>query len=232
MATLDLGVLISGRGSNLQAILDAIARGALDARVRLVVSNRPGAAGLARAEQAGVPTLVLPHQGFPDRPSFDAALAAALRDAGVAWVVLAGFMRLLTPTFLDAFPHRVVNIHPSLLPAFPGVDAQRQAIEHGARITGCTVHLVDAGTDTGPILAQAAVPVLDGDDRDALAERLLAHEHALLVRVLAWIAEGRVEVLPPAGPGGRARVKIAGVVPALGLEGGAGSLPSKPGSAA
>ncbi|AUX48544.1 phosphoribosylglycinamide formyltransferase [Sorangium cellulosum] len=217
MPSLDLGVLISGRGSNLQAILDAIAAGRLDARVRLVLSNQPGVEGLARAERAGVPTLVLPHKGFADRHSFDAAAIDALREAGATWVVLAGFMRLLTSTFLDAFPHRVVNIHPSLLPAFPGVDAQQQALSHGVRITGCTVHLVDAGTDTGPILAQAAVPVLDGDDRDALAARILVQEHALLVRALSWIAEGRLEVTPPAAPGGRSRASIAGVDTALGL---------------
>jgi phosphoribosylglycinamide formyltransferase-1 len=217
MPTLELGVLISGRGSNLQAILDAIEGGRLDARVRVVISNKPGAAGLARAEQAGVPTAVIPHKEHPDRASFDAALVKALRAAGVEWVVLAGFMRLVTPVLLDAFPDRVVNIHPALLPAFPGVDAQQQALDYGVRITGCTVHLVDAGTDTGPILAQAAAPVLDGEDREALAERLIALEHALLVQALAWIAEGRLEVRPPAAPGGRTRARLAGVVPVLGL---------------
>ena len=191
MATLDLGVLISGRGSNLQAILDAIAGGSLDARVRIVISNRAGAPGLLRAERAGVPARVIPHRSYPDREGFDAALVAALREAGAEWVVLAGFMRLLTPVFLEAFPGRIINIHPSLLPAFPGVDAQQQALDYGVRITGCTVHLVDAGTDTGRILAQAAVPVLDGDDRDTLSERILGFEHALLVEVLARIAEGR-----------------------------------------
>jgi phosphoribosylglycinamide formyltransferase-1 len=206
---LDLGVLISGRGSNLGAILDAIAAGRLDARVRLVVSNRADAAGLARAAAAGVPTRVLPHKAFADRPSFEAALVEALRGAGASWVALAGFMRLLGPTFLDAFPHRVVNIHPSLLPAFPGVDAQAQALAYGARITGCTVHLVDAGTDTGPIIAQAAVPVLPGDDHDALAARILAREHELFVRVLGWIAGGKVDVLPADGAG-RARVVVRG----------------------
>ncbi|WP_433931804.1 phosphoribosylglycinamide formyltransferase [Sorangium cellulosum] len=217
MPPLDLGVLISGRGSNLQAILDAIAAGRLDARVRLVLSNRPGVEGLARAERAGIPTRVLPHKDFADRDSFDAAAVAALREAGATWVVLAGFMRLLTTTFLDAFPHRVVNIHPSLLPSFPGVDAQQQALDHGVRITGCTVHLVDAGTDTGPILAQAAVPILEGDDHDTLAARILVQEHALLVRALSWIADGRLEVSPPAAPGARARATIAGVDTALGL---------------
>lgn len=216
MATLDLGVLVSGTGTNLQAILDAIALGRLDARVRVVVSNKPGAGGLARAEAARVPARVLPHVGFPDRPSFDRALVVLLRDAGVSWVVLAGFMRLLTPTFLDAFPRRVLNIHPSLLPAFPGVDAQAQALAYGVRVTGCTVHLVDAGTDTGPILAQAAVPVLPGDTRDALAARVLRREHELLVSVLAWIAEGRLELTEVAG---RARAVFHGVDAAVGVLG-------------
>lgn len=225
MPALDLGVLISGRGSNLQAILDAIAAGSLDARVRLVISNREGAPGLDRARAAGVATRVIPHGDFQDRSSFDAALVAALRGASVSWVVLAGFMRLLTPVLLDAFPHRVVNIHPSLLPAFPGVDAQAQAIAYGARITGCTVHLVDPGMDTGPILAQSAEVIRDDDTPDALAARMLPREHALLVSVLAWIAEGRVEVDPPATLGGRARVRVRGVVPAFGLEPGQGRAP-------
>lgn len=219
MATLDLGVLISGRGSNLQAILDAIADQRLPARVRLVISNQSDVAGLERARRAGVPARVIPHRSYPDRAAFDAALVEALRGAGAAWIVLAGFMRLLTPVFLDAFPGRVINIHPSLLPAFPGVDAQRQALDHGVRITGCTVHLVDAGTDTGPILGQAAVPVLDADDRDALAARILDKEHALLVQVLSWIAEGRLEIgAQTTGAPGRPRARFAGAVPALGLE--------------
>jgi phosphoribosylglycinamide formyltransferase-1 len=205
----NLGVLISGRGSNLGAILSAIGDGTLAARVALVISNKAGAAGLARAEAAGVPTRVVPHGAFPDRASFDAALVEALREAGVDVVVLAGFMRLLTPVLLDAFPDRVVNIHPALLPAFPGVDAQAQALAYGARVTGCTVHLVDAGTDTGPVIAQAAVPVLEGDDRDTLAARILPHEHALLVRALGWIAAGKVEVVRQAA-GGRAVVRVRG----------------------
>jgi phosphoribosylglycinamide formyltransferase 1 len=215
---MDLGVLISGRGSNLGAVLDAIASGSLAARARIVISNKAGAAGLDRARAAGVPTKVIPHGDYPDRPSFDAAVVAALREATVSCVVLAGFMRIVTPVLLDAFPYRVVNIHPSLLPAFPGVDAQAQAIAYGARITGCTVHLVDAGTDTGPILAQAAVPILPGDDRDALAARILTQEHALLVRALGWIAEGRVEI-EPAAPGKRAIVRVRDRGTAFGLSG-------------
>ena len=215
--TMDLGVLISGRGSNLEAILDAVAAGSLDARVRVVISNKAGAGGLSIARAAGVPTAVIPHGEHPDRASFDAALVAALRQAGVACVVLAGFMRIVTPVLLSAFPYRVVNIHPSLLPAFPGVDAQAQALAYGARITGCTVHLVDAGTDTGPVLAQAAVPVLDGDDRDALAARILVREHELLVRALGWLAQGLVEIEPGAA-GKRPIVRVRGAATALGLE--------------
>lgn len=191
---LDLGVLISGRGSNLQAILDATASGKLDARVRLVISNRPGVQGLARAEAAGVPTCVVNHKDFAGRQDFDAAMVDTLRKHDVSWVVLAGFMRIVTPMLLDAFPSRVVNIHPSLLPAFPGVNAQAAALAHGARITGCTVHLVDAGTDTGPILAQAAVPVLHGDTEASLSERILQREHELLVHVLSAIAQDKLVV--------------------------------------
>lgn len=215
--TIDLGVLISGRGSNLEAILDAVAQGSLDARVRVVISNKAGAGGLEIARAAGVPTVVIPHGEHPDRASFDAAVVSALREAGVACVVLAGFMRIVTPVLLDAFPHRVVNIHPSLLPAFPGVDAQAQALAYGARITGCTVHLVDAGTDTGPVLAQAAVPVLDGDDRDTLAARILVREHELLVRALGWLAQGLVEIEPGAA-GKRPIVRVRGAATAVGIE--------------
>lgn len=191
---LDLGVLISGRGSNLQAILDATASGKLDARVRLVISNRAGVQGLARAEAAGVPTCVVNHKDFAGRQDFDAAMVDTLRKHDVSWVVLAGFMRIVTPVLLDAFPYRVVNIHPSLLPSFPGVNAQAAALAHGARITGCTVHLVDAGTDTGPIMAQAAVPVLHGDTEASLSERILQREHELLVHVLSAIAQDKLVV--------------------------------------
>ena len=204
---MNLGVLISGRGSNLGAILDAIRDRRLSARLRLVVSNKAGVAGLTRARDAGVLTQTIPHGDFPDRESFDAALVEALVEAGVDWVVLAGFMRVLTPVFLDAYPNRVINIHPSLLPAFPGVNAQQQALDYGVRVTGCTVHLVDAGTDTGPIIAQAAVPVQDGDDREALANRILSWEHEMLVRVLGWISENKIEIVPATAER-RARVRV------------------------
>ncbi|MBM4361641.1 MAG: phosphoribosylglycinamide formyltransferase [Deltaproteobacteria bacterium] len=206
-ARTSLGVLVSGSGTNLQAILDATRTSALPADVRVVISNVAEARALDRARAASVPAVALPHRDYPDRRSFDRAVVAALRDHGVEWVVLAGFMRLVTSELLGAFPGRVVNIHPALLPAFPGVNAQRQAVEYGVKLTGCTVHLVDEGTDTGPILAQRAIAVEDGDDEDSLRARLLTVEHALLVEVLAAIAEGRLERRPP-GPLGRERLHL------------------------
>lgn len=203
-----LGVLVSGGGTNLQAILDAIASGKLAARVAVVVSNRPGAGGLERAARVGVARVVVDHKACATREAFDAQVVETLRTHGVEWVVLAGFMRIVTPVLLEAYPMRVLNIHPALLPAFPGVDAQRQALEYGVRVTGCTVHFVDTGTDTGPILAQRAVPVLPGDDVDSLRARILVEEHALLTEALGWIAEGRVRVT--AGePGKRATVAVS-----------------------
>jgi len=213
-----LGVLASGSGTNLQAVLDAIAAGKLDARVAVVVSNVQDAGALDRARSAGVPTVVVDHKKHPDRRSFDAAVVDVLRAHGVEWVVLAGFMRLLTEVLLDAFPMRVVNIHPALLPAFPGVHAQRQALDYGVRVTGCTVHLVDRGTDTGPIVAQAVVPVRDGDDEETLRLRILRREHELLPRVLQWIAEGRIVAEPAGPPPARPRVRVEGVSAALGVD--------------
>jgi phosphoribosylglycinamide formyltransferase-1 len=200
------GVLVSGSGTNLQAILDARARGDIGAPIRVVISNKPGVRALERAEAAGVPTRVLLPRDFDGREAYDAALAAALVEAGCDWVVLAGFMRLVGRGFLEAFGGRVVNIHPSLLPAFPGLHAQRQALDYGVKIAGCTVHLVDEGTDTGPIIAQAAVPVLDDDDEESLAARILAEEHRIFPATLAAIAEGRLTVESPAG--GRRRVRV------------------------
>lgn len=184
-----LGVLASGSGTNFQALLDAdLGPG----RVRVLVANKKDAGALSRAERAGVPTAVVSHREFASRAAFDERLVEVLREHEVEWVVLAGFMRVLTTTFLDAFPGRIVNVHPALCPAFPGVDAQRQAFEAGVKITGCTVHLVDAGVDTGPILAQAAVPVLQNDDFEALRGRILAEEHRLLPAVVRAICEGRL----------------------------------------
>ena len=190
--TLNLGVLVSGVGSNLQAILDAISAGTLNARVKVVISNRPGAPALERARAAGVSALTIPHKDFANREAFDAALASALREAEVNWIVLAGFMRVLTPQFLSAYPGRIINIHPSLLPAFPGVDATQQALDYGVKLTGCTVHFVDRGVDSGKIIAQRAVPVEPGDDLSSLSARVHAAEHELFVNVLREIAAGRV----------------------------------------
>ena len=189
-----LGVLVSGSGTNLQAVLDAVRERRLDARVAVVVSNVPGAKALDRAREAGVEAVAIDHKGFTDRAAFDAAVVEALRARGVELVVLAGFMRIVTPVLLDAFPMRIVNVHPALLPAFPGVHGQRQALDYGVRVAGCTVHFVDGGTDTGPIIAQATVPVNDDDDETALTARILTKEHELLPRALQWIAEGRVTV--------------------------------------
>lgn len=192
-----IGVLISGRGSNLQAILDAVRDGRLEARVAVVISNRAEAAGLARAREAGVETLVMPARAYPSREEYDLALARELKARSVELVCLAGFMRLLGAGFLDQFPNAVLNIHPSLLPAFPGLDAQRQALEHGVRVTGATVHFVTPELDAGPIVLQAAVPVLDDDTVETLAARILEQEHRIypeaIARVLArgWKVEGR-----------------------------------------
>lgn len=185
-----LGVLISGRGSNLQAIADAISRGTLRAQIAIVISNVAGAPGLARAAAAGLETALMPHQNWPSREEYDRALAAALAARGVELVCLAGFMRRLSPAFVDAFPNRILNVHPSLLPAFPGLDAQRQALEHGVKVTGATVHLVNAELDAGPIVRQAAVPVYDDDTVETLSARILEQEHRLYPEAIACVLEG------------------------------------------
>jgi phosphoribosylglycinamide formyltransferase-1 len=186
-----VGVLVSGRGSNLQALLDACADPAFPARIEVVVSNVPDVYALERAARAGVRTAVVPHKGLP-RADFEERLLAELR--GVEWICLAGFMRVLTPRFLDAFPSRVLNVHPALLPAFPGTHGAMQALTYGVTQAGATVHLVDAGVDSGPILAQGSVPVLDDDTEDTLAARILALEHRLYPLALRWCAEGRVRL--------------------------------------
>ena len=184
-----VGVLASGNGSNFQALLDAQC-----ARVVVLVSNVPRAHCLERAAMAGIASEVLDHKRFPSRLEFDEALLAVLKRHDVQLVVLAGFMRLLTPGFLREFPNGVVNVHPALLPAFPGGHAARQAIEHGVKFSGCTVHFVDEGTDTGPIIAQAVVPVLDTDDEATLQARIQAEEHRLFPQVVRALAEARVTV--------------------------------------
>jgi len=190
-----IGVLASGSGTNLQALIDAWKGGSLaPAELVVVGANVAGCLALERAQEAGIETFVLSHKTFAAREDFDRALAAELSGRGVELVVLAGFMRVLTAAFLDAFPQRVINIHPALLPAFPGVHAQKQAFDHGVKLAGCTVHFVDKGTDTGPIIAQAAVPVLPDDDEDSLGKRILGEEHRLLPAVVRAVASGQVSV--------------------------------------
>jgi phosphoribosylglycinamide formyltransferase-1 len=183
--------LISGRGSNFQAILEAIGGGRLEAAVAVVVANRADAAGLERARAAGVETLVMPHTDFATRAAYDVALVAALKARGVRLVCLAGFMRLLGPAFCEAFPDAILNVHPSLLPSFPGTHAQKQALDHGVKITGATVHFVTPELDAGPIILQAAVPVLDDDDEESLSARILIEEHRIYPQAIDLVASGR-----------------------------------------
>src|SRR5712691_1549048 len=190
-----LGVLISGRGSNLQALIDAIAGGRLSASIAIVISNRADAPGLERARAAGIEAICLPHRGFATRDAYDRALVEELRARDVGLVCLAGFMRLVGTPLIDAFPNRILNIHPSLLPAFPGLDAQKQAIEHGVKVSGVTVHLVTRELDGGPIVVQRAVPVIPGDTVDSLAARILEEEHRAYPDAVQMILDGgwRVE---------------------------------------
>ena len=187
-----IAILLSGRGTNMVSLVRAAQEGGLHADVRVVVSNKADAGGLQLAAGLGVPTAVLSHKDFQTREAFDSALADLLARHGVEYVALAGFMRVLTPTFLNRFPRRVINIHPALLPSFPGVHSQQAALDYGARITGCTVHFVDEGTDTGPVIAQVAVDVRDEDDEDALSARILQQENALYPRALDDVLCGRL----------------------------------------
>ena len=186
-----LGVLISGRGSNLQAIVDAIKAGRLKATVAIVISNRADALGLDKARAAGIETLVLPQSAYSTREEYDQVLVQHLQERQVDLVCLAGFMRLLSHVFINAFPNAVLNVHPSLLPAFPGLDAQRQAWEHGVRVSGATVHLVTVDLDAGPIVEQAAVPVCADDTPETLAARILVEEHRIYPQAIARILDGK-----------------------------------------
>jgi len=192
--TIALGVLVSGSGSNLQAIIDRVREGSLDADIRLVIANKPDAQGLERARQAGIPTACVRHADFPVREDFDRELVRLLQAAEVEFVALAGFMRILTAEFLAPFAGRVVNIHPSLLPACAGLRAQGQQADHGVRLAGCTVHFVDEQMDHGPIIIQAAVPAFADDDENTLGARILDLEHRIYPQALQWIAQGRVRV--------------------------------------
>jgi phosphoribosylglycinamide formyltransferase-1 len=185
-----IAVLISGRGSNLQALIDAVADGRLRAEIAIVISNKADAYGLERARAAGIATLSIGHRDYPTRDAFEEVLVRELRARDVSLVCLAGFMRLLGRTFLDAFPNAILNIHPSLLPSFPGVDAQRQAWEHGAKVAGATVHFVTGELDGGPIIRQSAVPVLDDDTAETLAARILEEEHRIYPEAVAAVLDG------------------------------------------
>ncbi len=192
MERLKIAVLASGSGSNLQAIIDEIKSGFLPVELALVLSDKPQAYALQRAEAAGVPTKVLLPADFASREDYDAELVRLLKASGAEAVALAGYMRLVTPVFLQAFPHRVLNIHPALLPSFPGLHGQRQAFEYGVKVAGCTVHFVDEGMDSGPIILQAPVPVLEDDDADSLAARILEQEHIIYPLALRLLAEGKL----------------------------------------
>ena len=194
MAKLCLGVLASGRGSNLQAIIDNITAGKLDAEVKVVICDKSTAFALERAKTHGIKGVFIDPKGFPGKSEYESAIVECLKENRVELVVLAGYMRLVGPTLLGGFPNRIMNIHPALLPSFPGAHGQRDAVEYGVRFSGCTVHFVDDGMDTGPIILQAVVPVLQEDDEDSLAARILSEEHKLYFQAIQLYAEGRLKV--------------------------------------
>ena len=189
-----IGVIVSGRGSNLQSIIDHIAEGRLDVDVAVVVSDHKDAFALERAAKAGIPAAVVERKGCRDKEEFEDKIDAALRNAGAELVVLAGFMRILTGHFISRWEHKIVNIHPALLPSFKGLDAQGQAVDYGVKVAGCTVHFVDEGTDTGPIILQKVVPVMDDDTEETLAERILVEEHKALPEAIRLWSEGRLSI--------------------------------------
>ncbi|NPA33001.1 MAG: phosphoribosylglycinamide formyltransferase [Aquificae bacterium] len=189
-----LGVLVSGRGSNLQAIVDAIKAGRLKAQISVVISDNPNAYAIKRCEKEGIECKVVERKDFSSRKEFEKELSRILKEKGVELVVLAGFMRVLSGEFLKNFPDRVINIHPSLIPAFQGLDAQRRAVEFGVKFSGCTVHIVDESVDGGPVIVQAVVPVLPQDTPESLSERILKWEHKILPQAIQWFSEGRVKL--------------------------------------
>jgi len=207
--TLPVAVLVSGSGSNLQAVIDRIESGAIDARVTVVVSNKPDAYALTRARNHGIPTCLLPHGDYPDRAAYDAALLAAVRDSGAEAVLLAGFLRILGAPFVAAYRDRIVNIHPALLPSFPGIRGQGDAAAYGVTLAGATVHFVDEKMDNGPIIIQAAVPALPDDGAATLGARILRLEHRICPQALAWLAAGRLTI-----EGRKTRLAPADVPPA------------------
>jgi phosphoribosylglycinamide formyltransferase-1 len=191
---LKLGILISGNGSNLQSIIDYIEKGSLKATIKIVISNNPDAYGLTRAKKHGIPVVILKNGDFINKEDFDLELINILKNNSVDLVILAGFMRVLTPTFLKAFTQKIMNIHPALLPSFPGIHGQKQALEYGVKLSGCTVHFVDEGVDTGPIIIQSAVQVFDDDTEETLAARILKEEHRIYPQAIQFFAEGRMEI--------------------------------------
>lgn len=193
--SLNIAVLVSGSGSNLQSIIDRIEQGVLDARITLVLSNKKGAYGLERAANHGLKTRLLEHTAFGSREDFDRAVVHEVKNSGAEAVVLAGFMRILTPYFIQGFPDRILNIHPAVLPSFPGVDGQRQAAEYGVKISGCSVHFVDEKMDHGPIIIQAAVPGFADDDAKTLGSRILALEHRIFPQAIQWLAQDRLKIV-------------------------------------
>ncbi len=191
---LKLGVLISGSGSNLQSIIDNIEKGSLKAIIKIVISNNPDAFGITRAKKHGIPFVVLKNRDFKSKEEFDSELIKVLKENNVDLVVLAGFMRIISPAFLKAFPQRVMNIHPALLPSFPGLHGQKQAFDYGVKFSGCTVHFVDEGVDTGPIIIQSVVPVLEDDTEETLAARILKEEHRIYPQAIQLFADGKIEI--------------------------------------
>jgi len=197
-----LGVLVSGSGSNLQSIIDHIERGLLDAEIRMIISNNPEAYALVRARKHGIPYTVLEHRDFTAREDFDRKMIEVFNLSGVELVIMAGFMRILSPLFLSAFPMKIMNIHPAILPSFPGMHAQKRAFDYGVKFSGCTVHFADEGIDTGPIIIQAIVPVFDQDTDETLAQRILKEEHRIFPKAIQLYAEGKLDVV-----GRKVRVK-------------------------
>jgi phosphoribosylglycinamide formyltransferase-1 len=190
----NLGVLVSGSGSNLQSIIDNIEKGDLPARIRIIISNNPGAFALERARKHGIPFAVIDHGGFKNREEYDQKLVDTLKAHEVELVVLAGFMRVLSPLFLRAFPMRIMNIHPALLPSFAGTHGQKKALDYGVKFSGCTVHFADEGVDTGPIIIQGIVPVYDSDTEETLSQRILKEEHRIYPKAIKLYAEGKLQV--------------------------------------
>jgi phosphoribosylglycinamide formyltransferase 1 len=209
---LKLGVLISGSGSNLQSIIDNIEKGILKATIKIVICNNPHSFGVNRAQKHGLPVVVLKHEDFRTREDFDTELIRILKSNEIDLIVLAGFMRILTPVFLKAFPQKIINIHPALLPSFPGIHGQKDAFEYGVKFSGCTVHFVDEGVDTGPIIIQSVVPVFQDDTRETLAARILKEEHRIYPQAIQFFAEGKIAIIER-----KVQIKDAEEIPLIAL---------------